>query len=305
MNRDRVHKAAFTLAELMIVIVLIAVLASFLLPAVLKSQQQARVAECRTTIQNLSLAIDSFHNDFGFYPPTANAYNPTTGAFDGDAYGDYAYAEALVQCLCNVFAKGVGDGTPAVGNSFRNLVGGQFIQRLLGTAPVNGGPYFEVKAKDLVDLDYDGFPELADPWGNPYIYIPSTDYMLPGGTQYRAGALIMIDGNTDGFINQDDWPDLTVDPLVSGYYHQQRFRFQLVSRGPDGWTPGIDHRDTDADGQPDGYTDVSINGNPYGFPPSGTDFNPALIGTDTDLTAPFVFAAWGQTTGTADDINNW
>ena len=52
-------------------------------------------------------------------PLMINAQTPTmitaNMAFRINAYGDYGYAEALVQCLGNRFAKGVGDGTPAVG----------------------------------------------------------------------------------------------------------------------------------------------------------------------------------------------
>ncbi|MHC4712820.1 MAG: prepilin-type N-terminal cleavage/methylation domain-containing protein [Planctomycetota bacterium] len=294
MKKERAGEKAFTLAELMIVIVLIAILAGFLLPAVLNSQRAARVAECKSRIQAISMAIDSFHNDFGYYPPTSRAFNPATGDFDGAAFGNYNYAEALFHCLVNKWAKGAGDA----------VIKGK-DPHLIGNAPVNSGPYLEVKGDDAVDLDHDGWYELADPWGNPYIYIPPGDYMLAGGTQYNAGALVMIDSTGDGVINSSDWPDLNVDPLESGFYHQQRFRFQLISRGEDGWTPGIDHRDGDGDGLPDGYKDISIVGNPYGSPPSATNFNPALIGTDTDLTAPFIFVLWGQTKGTADDINNW
>jgi len=303
MRNKKKGSGAFTLAEIMIVIVLIAILAGFLLPAVLNSQRAARNAACRSEIHSLGMAIDAFYNDWGFYPRTDRAFDPATGKFDGDPYGDYGYAEALVQCLGNRFVKGAGDGTPAAGLSFRNLAAGTFNVYVLGNAPVNAGPYFEIGAGDVVDLDHDGFPELADPWGNPYIYIPNGDYLATGvnGSIYNAGALIMIDSDGDGII---DLPDLNADPLAQGYFHQQRFSFQLISRGEDGWTPGIDHR-PNADGLPQGYADVSITGNPYGDPPSATNFNPALIGTDTDPTNPYVFAPWLHTDETADDINNW
>ena len=100
--------SAFTMAELMVVIVIIGILAAFLLPAVLKGRQTADITQAKQRISALSLALDQFNNDFGFYPRTVFAFNPNLGAFTGTAppgvptanyYGDYNYSEALVQWL--------------------------------------------------------------------------------------------------------------------------------------------------------------------------------------------------------------
>ena len=298
MRKPRSSRAAFTLTEILVVIVLIAVLAAFLLPAVVNSHKQARVASCSAEIKSLEMAIDAFFNDFGFYPPTEFAFNPATGDFDlaGGVFGDYSYNEALVHCLTNMFVKGSGDEIDGFGVMDLDRIKG--FGRIIGGAPVNSGPYFDCARSDLVDTDGDGYLELPDPWGNPYIYIPKGDYMRPNGTEYNAGALEMIDFDDDGDIDIDDLPNLNV-ALELGYYHYQRFKFQLISRGEDGWTPGMNHMA--------GYKNISRVDNPYGTPPSGTDFNPALIGTDTDLSSPFFEPYWGKpkAEGTADDINNW
>lgn len=287
MKNLRTSTEAFTLAEILVVIVIISVLAAFLLPAVMKGQQQSRVALCKTEITNIGLALESFKTDFGYYPPTALSYNPATGIFDGGGLGDYAYAEMLTQCLCNRFSKGSGD------------VAIQGTDRVLGGAPVNAGPYYKVKTNRLTDLDKDGWPELADPWGNPYIYISNVDYLDAAGTAYNAGALVWRDDTGDGINDPPDPTILTtaVPPLNE---HFERFNYQLISRGADGWTPGIDVQDTDADGLPDGYKDISIFGNPY-----AGGVNPALVGTDTDPSNPVVDANLGHVDKTADDINNW
>lgn len=297
MRKPRSSRAAFTLTEILVVIVLIAVLAAFLLPAVVNSHKQARVAACKAEIKSLEMAIDAFFNDFGFYPPTGFAFNPATGDFDRAVFGDYSYNEVLAHCLTNRFVRGSGDEIDEFGVMVLDRIKGS--GRIIGGAPVNSGPYFDCARSDLVDTDGDGYLELPDPWGNLYIYIPKGDYMELNGTKYNAGALEIIDFDDDGDIDTDDLPDLNVDPLDLGHYHYQRFRFQLISRGEDGWTPGMDHMA--------GYKDISLFGNPYGTPPSGTDFNPALIGTDTDLSSPFYEISWGKpkAEGTADDINNW
>jgi len=273
--------AAFTLAEITVVIVILGVLVALLLPAIIKGRKQAQAALARTTINNLSMGLDAFERDFGFYPPTVNAYNPTTGQFDGLPYGDFGYSEALVQCLCNRFTKGAGD-TPSVVGVF-NVFQGR--NKVMGFAPVTtSAPYLEVKASDLTDRDGDGFPEYADPWGNPYIYVPKSDYFLADGVTYKAGALEATP-NPPG-------PDPSAIPPNA---HCQRFKFQLISIGPDGWTPGLSI--TLKNGYK--YFDITLTGNPY--PP----LNPALIGSDVVLVAPAIDPVLGHRDGTADDINNW
>ena len=97
MRNRRKAKAAFTLAEIMVVIVIIGVLAALLLPALVKGRDAAVRGEAQARISDIGLALDSFYNAFGFYPPTNAAFNPATGAWDHPTpYGDYAYSEALV-----------------------------------------------------------------------------------------------------------------------------------------------------------------------------------------------------------------
>ncbi len=271
MRKHRTRSAAFTLAEILVVIAIISVLAAFLLPAVMKSRLAAERGACVSQISALGLALDQFQNDFGYYPPTTNAFNSTTGKFDGVAFGAYGYSEALVHCLCNQFTVGSGDAAYKGTN------------HKIGNSPVNGGPYFEVKKAKLIDLDNDGWPELADPWGNPIIYIPRDDYLDAAGTGYNAGALVK---NPDG-TNPDPTRLTTGSPPLNDHY--RRFTYQLISRGPDGWTPGIDPTNK--------YAHITLAANPY--PP----FNPSLVGTDTDLSHAVTTS--GHTEETADDINNW
>ena len=79
--------------------------------------------------------------------------------------------------------------------------------------------------------------------------------------------------------------------------HYQRFKFQLISMGPDGWTPGLDPTPS---AQGFKYYNITLALNPY-VPPR----NPALVGTDDVLVAPVKAPLLGHPDGTADDINNW
>lgn len=285
MTTKRRNMAAFTLIELLIVIVVIAILMALLMPAVMRSRAEMQNTEAKTKIKTIGLAIDSFYNDFGYYPGTSSAFNDATGRFEALPYNDYAYSEALVHCLANKFVKGSGDavygGSPGQPN----------IERVIGNAPVTAGPYLDVKAKDLIDLDGDGWYELADPWGNPFIYIPKDDYVYADGT-YRSGALLKNSNGADA------------DPTaVVINAHQQRFKFQLISFGRDEWSPGFNPNnnyrnfslETTAHPAPEGIHTYDDAG--------GT--NPALIGTDDDLSSPRGSDPRWDRDDTADDINNW
>jgi general secretion pathway protein G len=58
----------FTLVELLLVLVILAVLAAMVVPKFTKRSEQARVAAASTDIANISTALDSFEIDTGRYP---------------------------------------------------------------------------------------------------------------------------------------------------------------------------------------------------------------------------------------------
>lgn len=63
---------AFTIVELLVVIGIIAVLASMLLPVLNKTRKQAQNALCSSNIKQVSSAMGLYVDDFdGFYPPLA------------------------------------------------------------------------------------------------------------------------------------------------------------------------------------------------------------------------------------------
>lgn len=75
------RRQAFTLIELMIVIVVIAILMSLVLPAVQSSFVRAKVTEVVSEIRGLEAAIAQFKNVYGIEPPSRiRLYEASTGS---------------------------------------------------------------------------------------------------------------------------------------------------------------------------------------------------------------------------------
>ena len=70
------QRSGFTLVELMVVLAIIAALAALITPALLNSRTAARNAAIKTEIDSLHMALMNYRNEYGSFPPCADA-NPT------------------------------------------------------------------------------------------------------------------------------------------------------------------------------------------------------------------------------------
>ena len=68
--------SAFTVVEMLVVIAVIAILASLLLPAVSRTRSSARSAACKANLHQLGLALRMYVDDFGKYPLLSSPIDP-------------------------------------------------------------------------------------------------------------------------------------------------------------------------------------------------------------------------------------
>lgn len=66
-------KKGFTVIEMVIVITIIVILASFIAAAAIKAKEKAYAAKAKATIASLETALSMYHSDTGQYPTTGNS----------------------------------------------------------------------------------------------------------------------------------------------------------------------------------------------------------------------------------------
>jgi general secretion pathway protein G len=69
---DQRRARAFTLVEMLLVLVILATLAAIVYPKVMGRSEQARITSAQTQIANFKTALDAFEVDNGYYPKGRN-----------------------------------------------------------------------------------------------------------------------------------------------------------------------------------------------------------------------------------------
>jgi general secretion pathway protein G len=74
-SHGRRVRAAFTLVEMLLVLVILAVLAAIVIPKFSGRSQQAKETAAKSQISSIEIALDSFEVDNGFYPAGSAGLN--------------------------------------------------------------------------------------------------------------------------------------------------------------------------------------------------------------------------------------
>jgi prepilin-type N-terminal cleavage/methylation domain-containing protein len=246
------NRPAFTLVELMMVVLIIAVLVSLISSAVMMAMAKIPETQTRVEIGEMETALNAFEADFGLTvpPPSVLVLNeaaplsvggstatllqqmfgrnlgPTDWNGDGQINGPWTLNSE--QCL--VFYLG---GIKNMGFAYNNI----------NPTPVAGqkthGPYFNFQTSRLIvdptnTITPGSFPVYIDPWrtkagplyatlgGTPYTYFSSQGinnaYTNTSGYSTTTGAAPYFITGTTQFMNPNT--------------------YQIISAGKDGWFGG-------------------------------------------------------------------
>lgn len=92
----RHRQLGFSLVELLVVIAIIGLLVALLLPAVQSSRAAARRAECLSHLRQVGIALHSYHEQQGMFPPAA-----IWGGAPGESLGAGLYPIGLIDRVAN------------------------------------------------------------------------------------------------------------------------------------------------------------------------------------------------------------
>jgi len=230
--KHRQIRLAFTLVELLVVIAIIALLLGILIPAVSHARRNAEISATNQAMNNASLGIKTYHNDFNAYPPsdsTTDSFNNASTTIGDSTYATFGVpsksvihntwkgSELLAQALVGLYSAGsngdfhTGQGWAKAANA---KVYGPYLnpgEHGIIQSTVNTSAYVLADAWDQPIQYYRANNGQNDSWGN--------DSSYPPNCRFNAN-------------DNNGAPGASNDPADESVL--QSAKFLLISIGPDG-----------------------------------------------------------------------
>jgi general secretion pathway protein G len=239
LTRNRAAKSlsaerGFTLVELLVVIVVLAILIGLLLPAVGGARRRGRIVQVQTEIRAIEAAIVGCKTTLGTEPPGALTLHATLAGWNGDPTSKGFISQIWPQFNFSS-CGGASDGTNFLGSTdtIRTMNGAECLVFFLGgvrsaaNQPLVGfsknpltpfavdsgsrtGPFYNFTPARLVDKDADNMPEFVDPLPSqtsPYLYFSANN-----GRKYTFRA-----GTGSNWSSADNWDDVNVGAEMTNW----------------------------------------------------------------------------------------
>ncbi len=155
-------KKAFTLMELLVVVLILGLLATIAVGVFTSQVERARYAAARTTISAIELAATRYQLDLGEFPPSGSQ-TPSPGPdspFQGNGL------------LYLVLTRSINGNTSEPASA--RWQGPYIDVKKLNLGDINGIPVDDVTTGTPTTALLPGDIHILDPWGTPYRYVRSS-----------------------------------------------------------------------------------------------------------------------------------
>jgi prepilin-type N-terminal cleavage/methylation domain-containing protein/prepilin-type processing-associated H-X9-DG protein len=214
------QKKGFTLLELLVVIGIIAILASMLLPALTGARAWAKSASCINNFRQLYIGgVSNYANDYnGYFPATHCAASSNTFWNTGTILGQYFGIETGALCpgRAKVFfcpsAKGLAISKASVNNYYTTGYGinvdvatGMLMSKIKKTSIVPALADAMSSRWSRCNNKYPYYFDDASDWINPWVYDYGSKWCYSkrhnsrGGNITAQAAVLFVDGHVNMF----------------------------------------------------------------------------------------------------------